>query len=279
MKKQFLSVLLILNYAPLTPRALAQDHGHLNMGAVGTSQNDQLTFDNGGDFASNAGYVKTLDFAATGTYAGYFQGNITFTVLAATPEHLGPVPNAPALGSRMFAQLVSVDGPSGGAFGFWDTGAIVPTISLTSGATGTNVFRISENDGSPGTDPYGHIHGRRFTTTKPGIYTVGFRAFDFSANGVGGGPIHMPSALLKVCFQAGVNIKSIETQGTRTDVTFGAKAGFLWQLEAANSLPAGTNWQSIGAPLLGDDYFHKVPDDQAVNAVRFYRVNGTLFVP
>jgi len=279
MRKQFLSVLLILNCAPLIPRALAQDHGHLNIGAAGTNQNDELTFDNGRDFASSADYVKTLDFAATGAYAGYFQGNITFTVLAATPVHLGPVPNAPALGSWMFAQLASVDGPSGGAFGFWDTGAIAPTISLTVGTAGTNVFRVSENDGSPGTDPYGHIHGRRFTATKPGIYTVGFRAFDFSANGVDGGPIHTPSTMLKVHFQAGVHVRGIQPDVNRTRVSFGARAGFVWQVEAADSLPAGTNWQSIGAPVLGDDYFRDVLDDHIVNGSRFYRVNGTPFVP
>ena len=279
MKKQFLSVVLILCYAPLTPRAWAQDHGHLNIGAAGTNQNDQLTFDNGRDFAASANYVKTLDFTATGTYAGYFQGNITFTVLAATPAHLGPVPNAPALGSRMFAQLVSVEGPAGGAFGFWDTGATVPTISLTAGTTGTNLFRVSENDGSPGTDPYGHIHGRRFTATRPGIYTVGFRAFDFSANGIGGGPIHTSSEMLKVHFQAGVQIKGIQPEVDRTRVIFGARVGFVWQVEAADSFPASTNWQSIGAPLLGDDYFHEVQDDYLVNGSRFYRVNGTPFVP
>lgn len=279
MKKQILSAIIAMNLAMLAESAFAQDHGHLNIGAVGTNQNDQLIFDNAAVFFTSIDYVKTLDYASSGTYAGYYQGNITLTVRAATVAHLGPEANAPALGSRIFAQLVSVDGPQGGAFAFWDTGATAPTLSLACGTTGTNTFRVSENDGSPGTDPFGHIHGRRFTATKPGIYTVGFSAFDFSTNGIGGGPIHTPSSVLKVYFQAGVNIKGIEPDVDHSRVTFGAKAGFVWQVEAADSLPAGTNWQSVGDAILGDDYFHEVEDDHAVESQRYYRVKGTPFVP
>src|SRR6185436_1462697 len=49
----------------LTTSALAQDHGHLNVGAVSTNQDSQLIFDNGADFATDANYVKTLDYATT----------------------------------------------------------------------------------------------------------------------------------------------------------------------------------------------------------------------
>src|ERR1051325_4861751 len=77
----------------------AADHGHLNAGAVGIKQNDKLIFDNAAEFAASSGYIKTLTFTNGGTYAGYFQGNITLTALAQTPGHAGPVPNAPALGS------------------------------------------------------------------------------------------------------------------------------------------------------------------------------------
>src|SRR5262249_1238865 len=127
--------------------SLAADHGHLNVGAVGTAQNDPLDFDNGDLFTTDSGYVFTLIYTNGGTYAGYFQGNITLTVLAATPAHAGPVPGAPALGSWIFAQIVSVDGPPGGAFAFWESGATTPTISLASGNTGTNLYRLSESDG------------------------------------------------------------------------------------------------------------------------------------
>jgi hypothetical protein len=279
MKTQILCVFAVVTLTIVPRFAWAQDHGHLNVGAVGTNQNDQLIFDNGAIFVTSSDYVKTLDYASTGTYSGHYAGNITFTALAATTNHLGPVSNAPALGSWIFAQLVSVDGPPGGVFSFWNIGSTSPTISLLSGTTGTNVWQLSENDGSPGSDPYGHFHGRRFTATKPGIYTVGFRAFDLSANGVGGGPIHSPSSVMKVYFQAGVQMKDIKPEAAQTQVTFGARAGWVWQVEAVDSPFGETNWQSIGSPIIGDDYFRQVQDHRAITGQRYYRVSGTIYIP
>ena len=279
MKNKFLSHFAVVSIVTLAQSAVAQDHGHLYVGATTQNQNEPLIFDNGGDFATSAGYVKTLDYTTSGTYAGYYLGNITLTVRAATAAHPpGPEANAPALGSWIFVQLVSVDGPPGGGFAFWDTSATNPTYSLASGQTGTNTWRLSQNDGSPGTDPFGHIHGRRFTATKPGIYTVTFRAFDYSTNGVGGGSIHTPSDLIKIYFQAGVNIKAIQTETNVNRVTFGARAGFVWQLEASESLAPSATWNEVGNSVLGDDYFHEVEDDQ-VQDWRFYRVKGTPYVP
>jgi hypothetical protein len=266
--------LLVPLFVTLQLAARAQDHGHLNVGAVGTNQDDPLTFDNAAIFEIAANYVKTLTFTNSSTYAGYYQGNITLTVLAATADHAGPEPDAPALGSQIFAQLVSVDGPAGGVFAFWDTGATNPTISLACGSTGTNIFRLSENDGSPGSDPYGHIHGRRFTATKPGIYTVGFRALDYSTNGVGGGPIHTPSAVTRIYFQADVNLKGIEPDVDHSRVTFSAPVGKSWLVEAADSPGTNATWTTIGAPVAGDDYFHEIIDDTPVAGQRFYRARG-----
>lgn len=278
MKHRILSLFAIVALAAAVSRTSAQDHGHLNAGAVGTNQNDLLAFEHAEIFETGGGYVKTLNYAASGTYAGYYVGNITLTAIAATPAHLGPFTNSPAPGSWLFAQLVSVDGPPGGAFAFWDTGATNPTITLASCAIGTNVWRISENDGSPGSDPYGHIHGRRFTATQPGIYVVGFRALDFSTNGAGGGPIHTPSSVLKIFFQAGDNIRSLAREGNQFRVSFGARAGFAWRLLAAPTLD-DSDWQPVGTPVIGDDYFHEVLDDGTVEAHRFYRVEGTPVEP
>ena len=278
MKKsiRLLSSLALL--ASVVGTAHGQDHSHLNIGALGTNQNDQLAFEHAEIFETASDYVKSLTIAASGTYAGYFVGNLTLTGIAATPAHLGPFTNSPAPGSWLFIQLVSVDGPPGGAFAFWDTGATSPTYSLACGTTGTNTWRVSENDGSPGSDPYGHIHGRRFTATRPGIYTVGFRAWDYSTNGVSGGPIHTPSPVLKIFFQAGDNIHSIEPDVDHTHVKFAARAGFSWQLQAATMLNP-PNWQAIGAPITGDDYFHEVTDDTAVESNRVYRIKGTPIPP
>ncbi len=269
MKKLFVSLFSVISLT-----LLAQDHGHLNVGSTGVNQNDPLTFDNADVFDTDTNYVKTLTLATSGAYVGYYQGNITFTALAATAAHAGPALNAPALGSRIFAQLVSVTGPAGGAFAFWETSATSPTISLACGTSGTNTWRVSENDGSPDSDPYGHIHGRRFTATKPGIYTVSFRAFDFSTNGVSGGPIHTPSGVVQIYFEAGVNIKEIEPDVDHTHVTFAAPVGKSWVVEASDTVATNAVWTTISAPVVGDDYFHEITDDEPVAGNRFYRTRG-----
>lgn len=272
--KKMSVILAAICLAAFSRSVHAQDHGHLNIGAVGVNQNDPLLFDNGADFSTLSGYVKTLSYTNGGRYAGYFHGNITLTALAATSAHSGPVSNAPALGSWIHAQLVAVDGPLGGVFAFWAATSNTSTFKLASGTAGTNTWVISENSGLADTDPYGHIHGRRFTATKPGFYTVSFRALDFSTNGTGGAAIHTASEVIKIYFQAGINIQSIEPDIHRTFVRFGAQAGTNWVVQAADSLSA-PDWQNIAAPVVGNDYIIEVEDDTPVTGQRFYRVKSS----
>jgi len=183
-------------------RPHAQGHGHLNIGALGLTPGDPLAFINGPDFAADTGYVRTLNFTNGGRFAGYFEGNFTLTVLPATAPHAGPDPAAPAPGTFVRFQMTCLSAPAGGKFGFWDSGSTAPSESLAAGQTGTSLWAMSESDGWPGRDPYGHIHGRRFTATKAGPYTVAFQAFDTSTNGPNGEPLHSPSASLIVALQA-----------------------------------------------------------------------------
>jgi hypothetical protein len=273
MKFKFVNLLAVSAFLFFGNLAHAQSHGHLNIGAVGVNQNDSLTFDNGADFAANSDYVKTLTFTNAGKYAGFYAGNITLTVLAATSGFGGPVENAPALGSHIKAQIVSVDGPAGGAFGFWDTtSTTAPTFSIPSGATNTNSFDVSQTDGSPGVDPFGHIHGRQFTATKPGIYAVTFKAFDVCTNGAGGGPIHSDSVILKIYFQAGINIASLTETENGTGIRFGTLLNRTFFLESNHDLST-TNWNVIGS-VSGVDHFQTL-NDANHSAAKFYRVRVT----
>jgi hypothetical protein len=251
-----------------------QDHGHLRIAARGTNQGAQLYFYNGADFASTFGYVKTLTFTNGGRYADYYQGNVTLTVQASTANFGGPEPDAPALGSYIRATIVSVKGPAGGSFAFWENGATNPTISVVSGETGTNSFNVTQTDGSPGVDPFGHVHGRRMTVTKPGIYTVGFRAFDASTNGVNGGPIHTPSEIIEVNFQGNINIASITRTNNVNTVTFGSVANQNFSLESCTNLNASSGWNTVAGPLLGNDYFQSLTDMNSSTAMRIYRVKA-----
>ena len=244
----------------------------MRIGATNTAQGTPLYFYNGPDFAKSSGYVKTLIYTNSGRFAGYYQGNVTLTVQAATPDFSGPEPDAPALGSLVRASIVSVQGPAGGAFGFWEAGAINPTISVDCGQTGTSSFAVTQTDGSPGADPFGHIHGRRMTATRPGIYTVEFRAFDTSTNGVSGGPIHGPSDTIQVSFQAGINIDTITAGGGVMTVRFGSMANQNFSLEWAPDLNPGTKWTPVSGPLPGNDYFQTLTDATSTGVTRFYRI-------
>jgi len=184
-----------------TGTALAQ-HGHLNAGATGQNQNDQLAWANGAIFAADSGYVQNMAFAESGRYAGLFNSGPTFTALSLTNT------GGSAAGSFLTAEIVSVAGPVGGQFAFWEGedqgGGSSPLFSILTGGTGL-FYRFALSDaaagaGIAGQDPFGHLHGRRFTTTMEGLYTIGFRVLDTSVNGTGSGPIHLPSDVLFMNF-------------------------------------------------------------------------------
>jgi hypothetical protein len=273
--KMHIHLVIAVAIAASATDARAQDHGHLNAGAESQIAGSKLIFANGQDFATNSLYVKTLTFTNGATYAGYFQGNTTLTVLPATPDFAGPDPFAPALGSYIFAQLVSLKGPAGGEFAFWDTGATTPTFSIKSGETGTNLWRLTEADGSPGTDPYGHIHGRRWTLNKPGLYVLGLRLFDLSSNGPDSGPIHAASEILYTYVQAGVNVLSVAlTANEQPRIRFVAPLGTDWQLEASDSLNPGVAWTPVGDAVTGSDIIREALDEAPVAQRRFYRLRA-----
>jgi hypothetical protein len=254
-----------------TMATFAQDHGHLHIGAESQTPGTKLIFSDRSIFATNSLYVKTLTNAVTGTCAGYYHGNITLTGLAATDLYQGPEAFAASLGTYIFAEISHVEGPAGGSFGFWEAGATAPTISIPSGGSSTQILRVTSTDGSEGADPYGHIHGRRFTATTPGVYAVTFRALDQSHTGPGGGPIHMPSDPITVYFQADVNVFEVKLESEGARVHFGAYAGRTWQVEATDSL-SSPNWTVVGDPVVGNDVIQDVLDPRPRNDRRFYRV-------
>jgi hypothetical protein len=146
------------------------------------------------------------------------------------------------------------------------------------GQTSTNLWRLSESDGSAGSDPFGHIHGRRFTATRAGIYKVGFTVVDTSTNGAAGGPIHTPSAELPVWFQAGVNLQSVQPKfaNDQIRIRFGAPAGFSWSLQYTSDLT--NTWQTTH-PVTGNDTFIDATHEIPLGQRGFYRLLGTPIEP
>jgi hypothetical protein len=251
---------------------------HIFAGALGTNQDDKLYFSNGPLFdATKTNFSFPQILRTNGLNKGYYRGDaLTFSALAGTEPNGGPIPGHAAFGSRLAVQVVSVDGPSGGGFEFWegdgenDLGVI--TFSVPSGTTnGAGYFIISENKSEPGADPYGHIHGREFTTGAQGTYIVGFRIIDVSTNGVGGGPIQAPSDVLPVKFQAGAWIESIQTLTNRVTVSFRSMNGITNALEATDS-PIMGNWQRVAGPLRGNNNLQLLSETNAPGGSRFYRL-------
>lgn len=265
----------------LTHGAWAQDHGHLYISATSQNPGAQLYFDNGNVFETASGYVKmlTLNSNAASRYLGRYEGNITVTPRATNSLRGADYgPNAAAPGSVIYFQITHVAGPAGGAFEFWETNGTVPALSIPVGSGATNVIKVSQSSGAPGEDPYGHIHGRRFSATRPGIYLVTLRALDLSTNGPGGGPIHNPSAPMTMAFQADFVVASVVRTNAIATVRFGTAVTHNFTVQANTNAVASNGWVNISSQLRGTDYFQTV-QDAATNGMRFYRVVAEPFVP
>ena len=261
--------------ASLFASNLNAQHLHFVTGTAMPVPGEKLIAVNSNEFVLNSGYVRTMLFNTNGPAIGYWAVSHPFIVAAATPEHAGPEPGAPALGAWIHMGMVSATGPAGAELGYWDVGAPAPTIRLRVGETSTNLWRISENDGSPGTDPYGHIHGRRFSATKPGLYVIAFRFVDLSTNGIGGGPLHTPSDLIYVAFQAGITLSEPRKTGNAFSVRVGTQLGRAHMLEYATELSPAADW-TIAASVSGNDHFQVLTDNNPTGDRRFYRIRNAL---
>jgi len=190
--------------------ALAQEHLHINAGAISAGISGQLYFENGANYVAGSGYVFEPDYRPIGqTYGGYYvTDNVTFSALAATADFGGPEPHHAELGAFIRFVVEIVTGPENGRLGFWesDWGLInpTPTFSIETGTANANQrFDITENIfplHGPNEDPWGHIHERAFSFTLPGVYDVtGYLADD--SNHGGNGPRHLDSVLYTFRFE------------------------------------------------------------------------------
>ncbi len=262
-------------------------HIHLAAGARSQGQNGQLYFVNGATYDINSTPPNSSClFMNNGDslYPGLYQSDVTFVVLPATLWTGGPAPNCPAQGAYIEIRMVSVTGPNGGEIGIWqeneDQTATTKFMSLPVGTSnGTNKYNLTEGDVGQGVstpdglDPFGHIHGRRITANKPGLYTLGVQLLDTSANGANGGPIQSASATNYFFFQAGLCIDSFAKTNNQVTVRFGTRAFNNYLLEVNTNL-ATTNWVSIETVVGGNHSdLHYLSDPNATNSVRFYRMH------
>jgi hypothetical protein len=240
--------------------ATQAQHVHPNAGATSPAQDAPLYFVNASTYDISSGYDVYLSFANSGSFSNLYHGaGVSFTSLASTLNNGGPAPGHATEGAFLQLQFVSISGPPGGVFGVWmqdhgNPSASQPLFTVPVGTTnGTNRLALSESDGSPGSDPYGHIHGRTFTATTPGLYALGCRILDTSSNGAGGGPIHTPSRLYYFYFQAGLTISTWEKKSDSFSVKFGTSTGKTYYVESTPDLTAPT-WTTFAGPFTGNNH-------------------------
>lgn len=257
------------------PRLAQAQHSHLNAGALSPEPRSQLAFINGAGFVTNSGYVLGLNYATNGQYAGYYHGSISLTALPATVNNGGPAFGHAALGSFLEARIESVTGPVGGRVGFWEELDAAPRFTVDSGTTNSpHRFLLSESDASPGSDPAGHIHGRRFTATAPGLYTVGLRLIDTSRNGDTGDSIHSDGEIFPIFFQAGVTLAGLTIKANDVAITFATISGRNYSLERTARPTASNEWQTVAGPFGGDNHLRTVTDSPQPDEPRFYRLRA-----
>lgn len=279
-------LLSCLGLLALTP--VHAQHAHIYAGATNQTAGTPLWFVNGDlwDTNSYGGYPESpaciyLESNIPDLYPGLYQTAATFSALPATVFTGGPSGNAAALGTYIELRFVSLQGPAGGALTFWDENAnpLQPTAMFTipvGASNGTNRFNLSEGDPfDPESDPYGHIHKRRFTLNQPGLYTLGLQLLDTANNGANGGPVQTPSAITYFYLQAGLTLSNFSKSNNVATARFGLPGFTDYALEASPT-PTGTNWTTLST-ITGTDHgeLRWVTDPNATAPARFYRLRKT----
>lgn len=259
--------------------ALAQ-HSHINAGARSSAVGSQLFFANGTGFEADSGFLIHLTAFQSPLYGPIFYGGsaVTFTSLPASLDNGGPSAFAALPGTHIEMILETLAGPRGGALSFWDSfdgffDATEITFTVPVGTQGgTNRLALSENDGSAGADPYGHIHGRKFSATLPGLYVAGFRLVDAGRNGPGATPLHAPSDLAYFHFQAGITIADLTLSADGVRVRFGTQVDRSYFVETTTAPGPAAVWKTVAGPIAGTGRMASAENIAPANGTAFFRL-------
>jgi hypothetical protein len=140
--------------------------------------------------------------------------------------------------------LVSVSGPAGGNFSFWEAGATQPSWTRMSGWSSAQ-GNIPSFMVIIGGDI--HVHGRCFTMDKPGTYTVTFRAVDAAGK-------FTTSSNKTITFKAQQPPQmSIAVQGKNAHLSFTARTNLVYDLQASTNISLGP-WANVEPHTFMDGY-------------------------
>jgi hypothetical protein len=158
---------------------------------------------------------------------GYFAFELTFTTEVNVLDSAG--------GSDPVIELVSVTGPIGAFFSFWESGSTIPTWSRSSGWNQTETDRPAFPVILGGET---HAHGRIFTTDQPGDYQIVFRAQDKNN-------LFLPSTDFTLTFHAQLPPPlSIQLQNGQARISFISRKYLVYDLQVCTDLNAN-KWVNV----------------------------------
>ncbi len=293
----------------LAGRFQAHSQQQLDFGATTNLSGATLAFVNASNYVAASSYCfptvsgSFFDYTIADDpdsyaypYAGYYYNNSqVFYALPATEDNGGPADDASAPGTVIELQLLSVDGPAGASFAFWERnedGSFGTNLTWSvpvPSSNHTNLIMITQAPNTADNDPYGYSQNRVFGFSRPGLYKLTWRLVDTSTNGPGGTPLNQPSAPFELYYQADSTIASITSQSDGLQLKFAAPVGFLqvdgfyymeYNIQQSPALGANANWLTISNAsnhpivITGDDRLHTntVP---ASGPAQFYRLLGT----
>lgn len=134
-------------------------------------------------------------------------------------------------------QVLSVAGPSGATFSFWEAGAASPSWTRPTGWTSAPgdqpSFPVSED-----TTGYGHVHGRAFSFSSEGEYVVSLRAVDGLGNFAASLPFVVRFTVLSP------PRLGIGAQGGRIRLSFTGRANLVYDIQSSTTLAPGS-WTTV----------------------------------
>lgn len=167
----------------------------------------------------------------------------------------------PAPGADPSIELISINGPAGATFAFWEVGATSPTWTVHTGWTNapgdTRSFPVILFGDS-------HVHGRAFTMDLPGEYTAVFQAVDQANN-------FTPSANKPVTFSALLPPPlSIRIENGNAELSFTSRLNLDYDLQACTNLSVGA-W-TTHATIFGDGTVNSNTLSVSGQPCAFYRL-------
>ena len=202
-------------------------HDHVEVGLSPTDTNRLALY---GPQVQYAVYVPRGE--AFSGYATNFPGACFASELTFTTET--DVLNS-ALGADPDIELIAVTGPIEGSFSFWEEGAVEPTWTRPTGwshsETDTASFPVVVNGDN-------HLHGRIFSTDRPGDYQATFRATDKNSR-------FQASADHTITFRA---VKppplTILVATHQVVLSFSGRTNFTYDFQLSTNLATG-NWTNL----------------------------------